>query len=104
MTSIASIAVSGMNAAQTALEVSAGNVANSGTPGYQRREVVNTQASGGGVNASVQFAATGQTATDGGSLITDVVSQLQAKNAFLANLAVFKTTNKMAGALLDKTV
>jgi len=29
------------------------------------------------------------------------VSQLQAKYAFLANLAVFKTSNKMAGALLD---
>jgi hypothetical protein len=32
-----------------------------------------------------------------------VVSQLQAKNAFLANLSVFKTSNKMAGALMDKT-
>jgi hypothetical protein len=31
------------------------------------------------------------------------VTQLQAKNAFLANLAVFKTSDKMAGALLDQT-
>jgi flagellar hook protein FlgE len=37
----------------------------------------------------------------GSSLETDVVSQLQAKNAFLANLAVFKTSDKMAGALLN---
>ena len=34
---------------------------------------------------------------------SDLVAQLQAKNAFLANLAVFKTSNQMAGALLNKT-
>jgi hypothetical protein len=33
-----------------------------------------------------------------------MVAQLQAKNAFLANLAVFKTSNAMAGALLDRQV
>jgi hypothetical protein len=33
-----------------------------------------------------------------------MVSQLQAKNAFLANLAVFRTHNKMMGTLLDKKV
>ena len=104
MTSIASIALSGMNAAQTALDVSASNVANAGTPGYRRREVVNAQASGGGVNATVQLATGAPSNGDGGPQIADVVSQLQAKNAFLANLAVFKTSNKIAGALLDKTV
>ena len=104
MTSIASIALSGMNAAQTALDVSASNVANAATPGYQRREVVNAQASGGGVNATVQLAAGAPSNGDGGPQIADVVSQLQAKNAFLANLAVFKTSNKIAGALLDTTV
>ena len=31
-------------------------------------------------------------------------AQLQAKNSFLANLAVFKTSNQMAGALLDQKV
>jgi len=31
------------------------------------------------------------------------LTQLQAKHAFLANLAVFKTSDKMAGALLDNT-
>jgi hypothetical protein len=30
-----------------------------------------------------------------------VVSQLQAKHAFIANLAVFKTQDKLAGSLLD---
>jgi flagellar basal body rod protein FlgC len=34
--------------------------------------------------------------------VKDVVDQLQAKNAFLANLSIFKANNKMAGALLDE--
>jgi flagellar hook-associated protein FlgK len=97
MSSLSSIALSGMNAAQTALEASASNVANAATPGYKRREVVNTPQSGGGVTATVR--ASDQ---EGTSLEADAVSQLQAKNAFLANLAVFKTGNKLAGALLDK--
>lgn len=37
----------------------------------------------------------------GNALETDVVTQLQAKHSFMANLAVFKTSDKMAGALLD---
>jgi flagellar hook-associated protein FlgK len=97
MSSLSSIALSGMNAAQTALEASASNVANASTPGYKRREVVNTPQSGGGVTATVR--ASDQ---EGTSLEADAVSQLQAKNAFLANLAVFKTGNKLTGALLDK--
>ena len=97
MSSITSIALSGMNAAQTALEVSAGNVANANTPGYQRREAVNTPQPDGGVSATVRIAA-----QEGPSLEADAVSQLQAKNAFLANLAVFKTGSRLAGALLDK--
>jgi hypothetical protein len=40
----------------------------------------------------------------GAALEVDVVSQLQAKHAFLANLAVFKSQDKMAGALLDQQV
>ncbi len=97
MSSISSIALSGMHAARTALEVSAGNVANANTPGYKRRETVNTSQSGGGVDAQVRVAD-----QEGASLEVDLVAQLQAKNAFLANLAVFKTGSKLAGTLLDK--
>ena len=42
-------------------------------------------------------------AAAGEALEADVVAQLQAKNAYLANLAVFKAADKMAGVLLDKT-
>lgn len=96
MASISSIALSGMNAAQTTLNSSAHNVANMNTSGFRRQVVVQSAQTGGGVSTSTT------TATElGASLETDVVTQLQAKNAFLASLAVFKTSDKMAGALLD---
>lgn len=98
MASISSIALSGMNAAQTTLNSTAHNIANMNTSGFRRQEVIqNIQASGG-----VSTALTTSSA-DGASIETDVVTQLQSKNAFLANLAVFKTSDKMAGALLDIT-
>ncbi len=96
MASTSSIALSGMNAAQTQLNASAHNIANLGTQNFQRQEIDQTPQSGGGVATSVR-----QASLPGSSLETDVVAQLQAKNAFLANLAVFKTSDKMAGALLD---
>ncbi|RFO98453.1 flagellar basal body rod protein [Rhodoferax lacus] len=96
MASIGSIALSGMNAAQTQLNASANNVANAQTEGYKRQEVLQTPQGEGGVSASVVASK-----QSGPALETDLVNQLQAKNAFLANLAVFKTGNAMAGALLD---
>lgn len=98
MASIASIALSGMNAAQTQLNTAAHNVANVNTPGFSRQEVVQSAQAQGGVAARVSTST-----TPGASLESDVVMQLQAKNAFLANLAVFKTHDKMAGALLNKS-
>ena len=96
MASVSSISLSGMNAAQTQLNVAAHNVANLNTEGFSRQQVALTQQTEGGVSAAVTTAS-----QPGAALETDVVSQLQAKYAFLANLAVFKTSNKMAGALLD---
>jgi len=96
MTSVSSISLSGMNAAQTQLNVAAHNVANLNTDGFTRQKTVLTQQAQGGVSAAV-----GTESQPGAALEADVVSQLQAKHAYLANLAVFKTSNKMAGALLD---
>ncbi len=97
MTSISSIALSGMNAAQTSLNASAHNIANANTPEFRRQTITQTAQAGGTVATTLTNAN-----VEGSSLATDVVAQLQAKNAFLANLAVFKTSNAMAGALLDK--
>lgn len=98
MTSLSSIAVSGMNVAQAHLGSSAHNIANVGTDGFRRQEVLQSAQAGGGVASALT-----RSATVGSALEADVVGQLQAKNSFLANLAVFKTSNKMAGALLDTT-
>ena len=98
MASITSIALSGMNAAQTQLNASAHNIANMNTAGFKRQEVTQTAQAQGGVGAAVNTSE-----VTGSAVLTDVVTQLQAKNAFIANLAVFKTQNKLAGALLDKS-
>lgn len=98
MTSISSIALSGMAAAQTTLNSSAHNIANMNTSGFRRQEVVQTAQPGGGVSTTLTTAS-----VEGSSLETDIVSQLQAKNAFLASLSVFKTSNQMAGAMLNTT-
>lgn len=97
MTSLSNIALSGMQAAQTRLDASAHNIANLDTPGFRREEVVQSQQPGGGVSASRE-----RSEAPGPSLEADVVAQLQAKNAFLANLAVFKTGNALAGVLLNE--
>lgn len=98
MTSLASISLSGMQASQTLLDASASNIANTQTPGYRRRLVEQSAQSGGGVSTTVT-----QAPQEGPALETDVVTQLQAKNQFIANLAVFKTSHAMTGVLLDKT-
>ena len=97
MTSITAIASSGLQAAERRLQTSAHNIANGQTEGFHREQVVQqTRPEGGGVEASVT-----RSAQAGAALEQDVVDLLAAKNAFLANLAVFRTGNKMLGALLD---
>jgi flagellar hook protein FlgE len=96
MNSLSSIALSGLNAAQTNLQVSANNIANLPTEGFRRQQVQQSEQAGGGVTTQITRAE-----AEGSALEEDVVAQLQAKNSFLANLAVFKTSNSMAGALLD---
>lgn len=97
MLSITSIALSGLNAAQASLGVTANNIANQSTPGYHRQQLVQTEHAGGGVSTALTSAG-----VEGSALETDIVALLQAKNAFLANIAVFKTSAKMAGVLLDE--
>ncbi|MBL8339388.1 MAG: flagellar basal body protein [Rhodoferax sp.] len=98
MNSTSSIALSGMQAAQQQLQAAAHNVANVATPGFRRQEVQQRAQPQGGVTTELQRAQ-----AEGAALEADVVAQLQAKNAYLANLSVFKTADRMAGALLDRT-
>ncbi|MEI8324625.1 MAG: flagellar basal body protein [Betaproteobacteria bacterium] len=99
MNSISSTALCGMNAAMARLNVAADNIAKLNTPGFRRQELQQSAQPGGGVGAALAASR-----VPGASLEADVLSQLQAKNAFLANLAVFKTSNTLAGTLLDDKV
>lgn len=90
-----SISLSGMNAAQVRLQVSAHNIANLETQGFNRQEVAQSTQMAGGTYATVSAG------SSGAALETDMVQQLQAKNSFLANLSVFKTNNAVLGTLLD---
>lgn len=76
-------ALSGMNRSQDSLQRHAHNLANLGTEGFRRST------------------ASGPAPAPGAALEADLVGQLQAKNAFLANLAVFRSSDAMTGSLLD---
>lgn len=87
-----------MQAAQAQLDVAANNIANAQTPEFRRQRVAQSAQPGGGVTTAIA-----QDPQPGPALEADIVSQLQAKNQFIANLAVFKTAHSMAGSLLDTT-
>ena len=97
MSSLLSIASSGLQAAQLRLNASAHNVANLNTPGF-KRETVQQQAvpASGGVQAH-----TARAAQAGVALEAEAVQQIAASYAFKANLLVLRTADEMAGGLLD---
>jgi flagellar hook protein FlgE len=96
MSSLPLIALSGMNASQTRLQTSAHNLANLGTTGLRRQEVAQQALAGGGTGTVLRSAS-----SPGPSIETDLVGLLQARTGFMANLAVFRTADQMAGSLLD---
>ncbi len=93
---VSAISLSGMRAAQAALDASAHNIANLATPGFRRAGVVVADMGSGGVTAMAT-----QATQPHHAIAADLVDQLVAKNLFLANLAVFKTGDQLLGALLD---
>jgi hypothetical protein len=98
MSPIASIAVSGLNAASSRLETAAHNIANAQTPGFRRQLVQQTAQAEGGVTVSI-----GRAAATGDALIEDVVAQMSAAHAFEANVMTFKAQDLLLGSLLDAT-
>jgi flagellar hook protein FlgE len=96
MSSVSAIALSGMNAAQANLQANAHNIANLATRGFHREQVLQTSAPEGGVGTTFT-----QASDAGDAMETDLVGLLESKNSFLANLAVFRTSDRMAGALLN---
>lgn len=96
MTNLSAISQSGMQAAQAALSVSAHNIANLATPGFRRQQAGADSLPTGGVAATLR-----QASQPGNAVDADMVDQLIARNNFLANLAVFKTSDQLMGSLLD---
>jgi flagellar hook-associated protein FlgK len=91
-----SIALSGLQAAQSRLGVAGHNLANLGTAGFRRQTVEAAAVPGGGVAVSIARAP-----SPGAAIEEDLVGLLQAEHAFKANLAVFKAHDRMLGGLLD---
>ncbi|WP_036300591.1 flagellar basal body protein [Methylotenera sp. L2L1] len=90
--------LSGMYTAQTRLDVAANNIANLGTDGFTRKEVVQADLSEGGTKvADVRNAA-----QSGNNLEADMVEQIKARNTYMTNLSVFKSNNDMLmGTIID---
>jgi flagellar hook protein FlgE len=110
VSSILSIAQSGLQVASLRLAVSANNVANALTDGFAPSRVEAQEAPSGGVEGAVvkqndpQFEAQVDRAILGASgtdLIQESVNQLLAASLFQANLATLKTTDETIGVLLD---
>ncbi len=98
MSSIASIALSGLNAASSQLATAAHNIANVHTPGFRRQLVQQAAQPDGGVVVSI-----GQAAETGEALAEDIVTQMSATYAFKANVLTLETQDRMLGSLLDLT-
>ncbi len=96
MNSIFSIGLSGMQAAQTRLTVSGHNVANGGTDGFRRQQVLAESVPTGGVHVHISAAT-----APGGALAADLVDQRLAQHLFSANLRTVQTADRMLGSLLD---
>lgn len=98
MSPIASIALSGLNAASSRLGTAAHNIANAQTAGFRRQVVQQTAQPDGGVTVSL-----GRATQAGDALIDDVVAQMSAAHAFKANVMTLKAHDRMLGSLLDVT-
>jgi flagellar basal body rod protein FlgC len=96
MQPVSAIALSGMTAATSSLGSSAHNIANLGTAGFKRQLASQEALEGGGVVTRFDRAV-----APGSAIEADMVGLLSAKNAFLANLAVFRASDAQSGVLLD---
>lgn len=96
MTAVASIATSGLLAAQTRMASSAHNIANAITPGFRRQLVQPQTMAGGGVSTTLA-----QAPAAGEALAEDIVTLKLASRLFEANLRVVQAHDRMLGTLLD---
>ena len=96
MNAVSSIALSGLQAAQTRIGSSAHNIANALTPDFRRQVVAQQTTAGGGVATTIARASAADEA-----LAEDLVALKLAQHLFTANLQVLRTQDRMLGTLLD---
>lgn len=108
--SVAQTALTGINAAQTQLAVSANNIANATTPGFKPQAVERTALPGGGVRADVvELSPTARAleASQSGGDLAEISLDKEVANATLArydvqaNIKVLKTQQELDQSLLD---
>ena len=96
MNPVSSIALSGLQAAQTRMSSSAHNIANAVTPSFRRQVVAQQTTPNGGVATTIARAPVA-----GDALAEDLVALKLARHLFTANLKVLRTQDQMLGTLLD---
>lgn len=107
ISNVVSTALSGLAAAEQRLGVSANNVANGTTPGFEAKEAKARPLDGGGVIVDIQNKNPATlTGPDGEavpnvSLDEEVANQITAGYDFKANLKVLQVQKEMDQALLD---
>jgi flagellar basal-body rod protein FlgC len=105
---VLSIGGSGMNAAMTQLNVTANNIANLNTPGYQSQgvDLVSLSQGGVGVGGITTDTTPGPVDPTGKEqsnvdLASQSIDLMREKTLYDANAAVVRTGNQMLGSLLD---
>ena len=106
MSSAMSISLSGMQAASAMLNVTANNIANLNTPGFNPSRADLVELSGGGVAVTgTSFENNPQTApntqTSNVDLPTEMVNLKLGQTLYGANAMVLKTADQMTGTLLN---
>ena len=92
------ISATGLTAQRLSMDLTSNNIANAQTPGFRRQVVAQQAQPEGGVSTTVSLVN-----TPGPDFTGDVVNQLGAGYAFVANLKTVETDQKMTGTLLDIT-
>jgi flagellar basal body rod protein FlgG len=95
MSGAEAIAASGMRAATQRLNSSAHNLASLETRNFRREQVLSAAQADGTVSTT-----TVKAQQEGSSIEHDLIAQLEARNAFLASLAVFRTAGRL-GRVVD---
>jgi flagellar hook-associated protein FlgK len=98
MNSIASIALSGLQGAQSRVASAGHNIANALTPQFRRQLVARQAVEGGGVATTIERAPVA-----GDALADDLVALKLGATLYKANLQVLRTHDRMLGTLLDVT-